>query len=171
MAGKTAVVGVYEYLNEVVAALNTLKGEKIAVDEVYSPMRCDEVRETLGLPELGSVRFFTLTGGIVGILTGLFLVWYTASQWHFIVGGKPPIPWVPSVIPAFEFLILIAVLFNLAGMLIKNRMPRLRLPAYYDPRFTQDRFGIVVKCTEEESEKVRRIFETSGAEEVRQVEG
>jgi hypothetical protein len=171
MAGKTALVGVYEYLDEVVATLQTLKGENIAVADVYSPTRSDEVRETLGLSELSGAKFFTLTGAVVGILTGLFLVWYTASQWHFIVGGKPPIPWVPSVIPAFEFLILIAVFFNLAGMLIKNRMPRLRIPAHFDPRFTQDRFGIVVQCAEEEREKVRRIFEKSGAEEVRQVEG
>jgi hypothetical protein len=169
MPGKTAVMGVYEHLSEVLAALNALRTEDIAVHEVFSPMRSDKVREALGLPVLAVVRFFTLTGAILGILTGLFLVWYTASQWHFIVGGKPTIPWMPSVIPAFELLILFAVFFNLAGLLIKNGMPRTRLSAHFDPRFSQDRFGIVVKCPEEQMEKVRLIFEQSGAEEVRQI--
>lgn len=170
MAEKMVVIGVYAYLNEVLEAIRALKRENIPVDTVYSPIPSHEIRETLGLPELGTVRFYTLTGAILGILTGLFLVWYTAVQWHFIVGGKPPVPWVPSVIPAFEFLILIAVFFNLAGLFHKNRMPRFRLPSHFDPRFTQDRFGILVECADEQRETVMNILRNSGAEEVRRVE-
>jgi len=170
MAKKLSVVGIFAYLDEVVAALKTLKGEKIPVDTVYSPMPRHEIREELGLSELGTGRFFTLAGGIVGILTGIFLVWYTSAQWRFIVGGKPQIPVIPTVIPAFEFFILISVLFTLAGLLIKNRMPKLRLSAHFDKRFSQDRFGIVVYCTDADREKISNILKESGAEEVRQVE-
>ncbi|MEM5786795.1 MAG: DUF3341 domain-containing protein [Syntrophobacteraceae bacterium] len=170
MAGKTAVVGVYEYLNELVMALHVLKSENIKVDTVYSPTPRHEIREALGTPELGAGRFFALTGAVLGICAGLFLVWYTSVQWRFIVGGKPPVPVAPAVIPAFEFLILFAVLFNLAGMLIKNRLPKFKVPAHFDGRFTQDRFGIVVRCPEEQRERVSSILRESGAEEVRQLE-
>jgi len=170
MAENTALVGVYEYLNELVAALHTLKRENISIDTVYSPMPRHEIREALGLSELTSVRFFTLTGAVLGIATGLFLAWYTTAQWHFIVGGKPPIPMAPAVIPAFEFLILLAVLFNVAGVLIKNKLPKIKLPAHFDARFTQDRFGVLVRCPEEQEEKVLSLLKDSGAEEVRRIE-
>ena len=170
MAKKLAVVGIFAYLNEVVSAVEGLREQKIPIEAVYSPMRVQEIREALGEPILGFGRFFTLTGAILGILTGIFLAWYTAAQWRFIVGGKPPIPIIPTVIPAFEFLILIAVFFTLGGLLFLNRMPKMRLPAHYDKRFSQDRFGILVYCTDADLESVSSILKSQGAEEVRQIE-
>jgi hypothetical protein len=170
MARKHAVLGIFEYLDDVVSALEGLRKERVAVSGVYSPMRNEEIREALGERILGPGRFFTLTGAILGLLTGTFLAWYTEAQWHFIVGGKPPIGIIPVVIPAFEFFILIAVLFTLGGLLFMNRMPRFRLPAHYDKRFSQDRFGILVYFTDVDLERVSNILKDSGAEEVRHIE-
>jgi hypothetical protein len=133
-------------------------------------MRIEEIREALGEPVLGRGRFFTLTGAILGLFAGIFLAWYTAAQWRFVVGGKPPIPVIPTVIPAFEFFILLAVLFTLGGLLFLNKMPSMRLPAHYDKRFSQDRFGILVYCTEADRGQVSNILSSLGAEEVRQIE-
>ena len=152
MAKKLAVVGIFAYLNELLSAVEGLRKEKIRISAVYSPMRIEEVREALGEPALGPGRFFTLTGAVLGFLTGVSLAVYTASQWRFIVGGKPPIPIIPSVIPGFEFFILIAVFFTLGGFLFLSRMPKMRLPIHYDKRFSQDRFGIVVYCTDADCE-------------------
>ena len=66
-----------------------LKEKGIPYHAVYSPMSIEEIREALGEPVLGRGRFFTLTGAILGLFTGIFLAWYTAAQWRFIVGGKP----------------------------------------------------------------------------------
>ena len=170
MAKKLDVVGIFAYLNEVVSAVEGLRKQEVPIEAVYSPMRTEEIREALGEPLLGLGRFFTLTGAILGILTGIFLAWYTAAQWRFVVGGKPPIPVIPTVVPAFEFLILIAVFFTLGGLLFLNRMPKMRLPAHYDKRFSQDRFGILVYCTDADLESVSSILKNLGAEEVRQVE-
>ena len=170
MAKKHAVVGIFEYLEDVVSAIEGLKEKNVPVTEVYSPLRSDEIREALGEPILGPGRFFTLTGAILGLIIGTLLAFYTEAQWHFIVGGKPPIGIVPMVIPAFEFFILIAVFFTLGGLLFLNRMPRLRLPAHYDRRFSQDRFGILVYCTEANRDQVPDIMKNRGAEEVRQIE-
>jgi molybdopterin-containing oxidoreductase family membrane subunit len=170
MAKKLAVVGIFAYLNEVVAAIEGLRKQKVPIEAVYSPMRTEEIREALGEPLLGPGRFYTLTGGILGVLIGISLAWYTAAQWRFIVGGKPPIPVIPAVIPGFEFLILIAVFFTLGGLLFLNRMPKMRLPPHYDKRFSQDRFGILVYCAEADIEPVSSILKNLGAEEVRQIE-
>ncbi|MGC9965134.1 MAG: DUF3341 domain-containing protein [Syntrophobacteraceae bacterium] len=170
MVKKLAVVGIFAYLNELLSAIEGLKSEKIRISAVYSPMRIEEIREALGEPPLGPGRFFTLTGAILGAMTGIFLAWYTSIQWHFIVGGKPPVPVIPTVIPAFEFFILIAVFFTLAGLLFLNRMPKRRLPVHYDKRFSQDRFGILIHCTVDSCEPVASLLEDLGAEEVRRIE-
>jgi hypothetical protein len=170
MDKKLAVIGIFAYLNELLPAIEGLKREKIPIGAVYSPMRIEEIREALGEPPLGPGRFFTLTGAILGTLTGIFLAWYTSIQWHFVVGGKPPVPVIPTVIPAFEFFILIAVFFTLAGLLFLNRMPQRRLPLHYDKRFSQDRFGILIHCTAESCEPVSSLLEDLGAEEVRKIE-
>jgi hypothetical protein len=170
MDKKLAVVGIFAYLNELLSAIESLKREKIPISEVYSPMRIEEIREALGQTPLGPGRFFTLTGAILGTLTGIFLAWYTAIQWHFIVGGKPPVPVIPTVIPAFEFFILIAVFFTFGGLLYLNRMPARRLPAHYDRRFSQDRFGILIYCAADKCETVSSLLKDLGAEEVRRIE-
>ncbi len=168
MAKKLSIVGVFEYLDDLLSALEALKQRAIKVDTVFSPFPCHEIREALGLSVLSRVKYFTLTGAILGVLTGVGLTWYTAAQWRFIVGGKPVIPIYPAVIPGFEFLILIAVFFNLGGLLFLSRLPRVRLTPEYDRRFSQDRFGILVRCTEAESAQVADILRQSGAEEVRE---
>jgi hypothetical protein len=170
MAKKLGIVGVFEYLDDLLGAIEALKAGGIKVDTVFSPVPRHEIREALGLSVLSRVKYFTLTGGIIGIFTGIFLVWYTSVQWNFIVGGKPVIPTYPAVIPAFEFLILIAVFFNLGGMLFMNRLPKLRLPPEYDARFSRDRFGILVWRTEADSAQVSDILRQSGAEEVHEHE-
>ncbi len=170
MARKQALLGIFSYQDDVVAAIEELRKQGIPVSEVYSPMRNEEIREALGEPILGPGRFFTLTGAILGLFVGTLLAWYTEAQWHFIVGGKPPIGIIPVVIPAFEFFILIAVFFTLGGLLFMNRMPRMRLPAHYDKRFSQDRFGILIYYADAALERISRILESSGAEEVRKIE-
>jgi len=170
VAKKLAVVGIFAYLNELLSALGALREKGIRISAVYSPMRIEEIHEALDEPILGPGRYFTLTGAILGLLTGVFLAVYTAAQWRFIVGGKPPIPVIPTVIPAFEFFILLAVFFTLGGLLFLNRMPRRRFPAHYDKRFSQDRFGILVYCTDADREQVSNILSDLGAEEVRQID-
>ena len=170
MAKKFAVLGIFSYLDELVSAIEGLRKRKVSIDAVYSPLRSEEIREALGEPILGPGRFFTLTGAVLGLLTGIALAWYTEAQWMFDVGGKPPIGIIPIVIPAFEFFILIAVLFTLGGFLFLNRMPTMRLPAHYDRRFSRDRFGILVYCTDANCESVSSILKNLGAEEVSRIE-
>jgi hypothetical protein len=170
MPSKLAVVGIFEFRDEVLSAIENLKRKEVPVHTVYSPMSDEEIRSAQGLSILGPGRFFTLAGGILGIMTGIFLAVYTAAQWRFIVGGKPQIPVFPTVIPAFEFFILISVFFTIAGLLIKSGIPKRRFSAHYDKRFTQDRFGILVYCTGAESAQVSTILKDSGAEEVRKIE-
>jgi hypothetical protein len=165
---KLALMGIFAYLDDLVQALEALKRANLDFT-VFTPIPRHEIREALSMKP-SPVRYFTLCGGLFGIISGLALAVFTVLQWKFIVSGKPVVPWVPFVIVAFEFCILLGVLITLTGLLINIRLPRLRLPHYYDPRFSVDRFGVLVPCTEITLEEVSMMLTEAGAEEIHEVE-
>ncbi len=167
--GDIKVVGVLGTLDELLGALRAAKEKKLRIETVYAPVPHHEIAEALGFRGLSSVRIYTLAGGILGGLTGIGLTLYTCAQWMFIVGGKPPLPAVPTVIVAFEFTILMAVLFTVAGLLINGRLPKFKLSGDYDHRFSEGHFGVVVLCAESDRENAERILAESGAGEIHEV--
>ena len=104
MSNKIRLLAVFAYLDDLLAAIRT--------DEAAGPARSSTSNRLSRNREIAAlmkerpspVRFFTLTGGILGILSGYGLAVYTAWQWSFVVSGKPPIPLVPYVISLFRVL-------------------------------------------------------------------
>jgi Ni/Fe-hydrogenase subunit HybB-like protein len=156
---------IFVYLDNLLHALRALKAKKFDIRAVHSPAPNREI-EALMKERPSLVRYFTLTGGILGILTGFGLSVYTAWQWKFVVSGKPPVPTVPYVIESFEFCILLAVFLNLAGLLLLTRLPKRSLPSYYDPRVTEDRFSVLVSCPAPERDQISTLLHEAGAEEI-----
>lgn len=162
-------MGVFAYVDDLLAALESLK--KGGLDfTVFTPTPLHQIKEAAGF-KWSPVGYFTLFGAIFGILCGLSLAVFTVLQWKFIVSGKPIVPWIPFVIIAFEFIILFGVIFTLTGLLITARLPGRRLPSYYNPRFSNDRFGILVRFPDAGKENIAKLLKESGAEEVYEVEG
>jgi len=168
--GAFSMAGIFSDFDDVIATVKILKGKKIHVETVLSPLPRPEVQEALSLKP-SPVRHYTFLGGVLGVVALLGLATYAHLQWNLVTSGKPILAWIPFIIIAFEGCILLAVLATFIGMIIKGRMPRSRLPNYYDPRFTQDRFGLLVFCKETEEEEVTKLLKDSGAEEVKRVEG
>jgi hypothetical protein len=165
---KPGVVGVFPFLDELLACIARVRKTPFRIEDVYSPTPRHEIQEALRTKP-SPIRYFTLIGGGVGALLGLALAAYAHVQWNLITGGKPVLAWVPFFVIAFESCILVSVLSTLVGLSIMTRLPRSRLPDTYDPRFSQDRFGIVISCDENEQETVSRLLKEAGAEEVRKV--
>jgi hypothetical protein len=164
---KGGIVGVFQTLDATLAAIRRLQEGGIRPTKVYSPTRVEEITNLLGMKP-SPVRYFTLVGGITGILFGFGLATFAAGRWGFIVWGKHPAVFLPYVIPAFEFCILFAVLATLIGMAIHIRIPRFSLPEEYDRRFSRDLFGIAVRTGEEGKAKISEILSGAGAVEVRE---
>jgi len=170
MAQGSQILGVFPYLDDVLRAIRAAREAKVRVHTVYSPTPCREIQEALGVRP-SPVRFFTLLGGILGLTGGLSLAVFTVLQWNFITGGKPIVAFIPFVVVGFEMTILLGFLFTLVGMLLNNRMPRFRLPEHYDPRFSEDRFGVLVTCPDGRVEEALSLLRESGAEDVHEVRG
>ncbi len=165
---KSGIIGVYQSLDTTLSALRSLKASGLRASKVYSPARTEEITNLMeGRPS--PVRYYTLAGGITGILFGYGLATYAALKWGFIVWGKPPVVFVPYVIVAFEFCILFSVFATLIGIAVHTRLPRFRLPVEYDPRFSRDHYGVVVYCGEEEKASIKEMLLHSGAAEVKEI--
>jgi molybdopterin-containing oxidoreductase family membrane subunit len=165
MSATQPVLSIFADLDDLLAAIGALRLKGVEIGDVHSPTFQEEIQTALAIPR-SPVRFFTLTGGILGILSGFGLAIYTAMQWHFIVSGKPPVPRVPYVIEAFEFCILFSVLCNLGGMLFLARLPKHKLPAHYDPRCTEDRYTMLIHCPPADRAEIGQLLREMGAEEV-----
>jgi hypothetical protein len=162
------LLAVFSCPDELVAALQGLKRTPYTVKRVFSPLHLPEVQELLyGRP--APMRLITLLGGLVGALSVLGMAIYAHLSFSLITSGKPVLPVVPWVVVGFEGTILGAVLAATLGWILAGRLPKFSVGAEYDPRFSQDRFGLLCTCIEEDAEPMRRLLEKAGAEDVRHV--
>jgi len=157
------VLGVFPDEDKTVSAIEALKGSVWKLDRVYSPFPSHKILGALKLKK-SRVGLFTLAGGILGFIAGLSLAIYTAVQWHLIVSGKPIIAWYPFFIVAFEFTILFSVLGNIVGLLTQTRLPEFDSLKQYDPRCSEDHFGILASCDEKDQEGLMDFFRKEGGE-------
>ncbi len=168
MSGPSGVVGVFGRLDAAVAAIEALKARGFANYRVYSPVPRPELAEVLAQKE-SPVRLFTLFGALTGTAFGFFYAIATSLDWPLITGGKPIVSWPPFIVIGFETTILIGSLVTVAGMFLMAGLPKLGRAPGYDPRFSNDKFGIVAFGGPAQLVEAREIFGKTGAEEVKDV--
>jgi hypothetical protein len=159
------VLGIFNHRDRLSGTIRRLKEAGFTDLMVLSPVPCHEIEQALTRNE-SPVRVFTLIGGIVGGITGLALTIGATRQWALVTGGKPLMSLPPYLVITFELTILFGALATLLGMFWSMRRPRFTLETYYDPRFSEDRFGIRVLCPTDQLDTVRGILQESGVEEV-----
>jgi len=170
MAPDPALLGIFPYLDDLLGALRKAKEEGFKILTVFSPIHFSEIQEILG-HKPSPVRYLCLAGGILGGLSLVSLAVYAHLSFRLVTGGKPVLPWIPFVVVFFEGTVLLAVIFAVAAWILKGRLPRVRSNPAYDPRFSEDRFGILVGYQGEEREAIRELLAEAGAEEIRDVVG
>ena len=161
------VLGVFAHLDATVEAIHRLKSAGHRNLTVYSPIPRHELEEALAQP-MSPVRMFTLVGGIAGCATGAWLTLWMSYDWPIVVGGKPVGSVAPYVIIMFELTVLFGALSTLLGLLFNSAFAARRLGTIaWDPRFTNDKFGIFIPCGADKAAAVEALLRSCGAEEVR----
>jgi len=169
MAIVRGLVGVFTYLDDVLGVIEKLQQEKVVIQNVYSPTKRPEILEAMKTKP-SRIRLVTLVAAILGGCSGLALASYAHLRWRLITSGKPILPWIPWVVIFFEVLILISVLTTVAALLIAGRIPRINYATGgYDPRFTEDRYGVEVCADPGTLDRARAIMNESGAEEINEI--
>ncbi len=119
--------------------------------EAFTPFPVEGMDRAMGLPD-SRLPWWTLAGGVLGCLGGLWLQWWTnAVDYPLIISGKPFFS-LPANIPvAFELTVLCAALATVAGLLIGNGLPRYHRPWFRHERFrraTADRFFLFLDAAD-----------------------
>lgn len=165
---QTGVLAVFADAGRLLHALRTVKADTTFPIEVYSPVRLSQAEGLLKI-QTSPVRFWTLAGALAGVTAGFALAIGTALVNRLIVGGKHPVSIIPYCIVGFEGLILLGTLGNLIGLAIHARLGKRSLPAGYDPRFSQDRFGLFVACSPDQAPAARTVLASTNPEELHAV--
>ena len=161
------VLGVFSHLDATLDAIKKLRAAGNTDFTVYSPIPRHEIEDALG-QAVSPVRMFTLIGGIAGCGIGAWLSLWMSGDWPIVVGGKPVLSVPPYVVIMFEMTILFGALSTILGILLNSMFAARRLGTIqYDPRFTNDKFGVFVPAGSDKAASVETLLKGSGAEEVR----
>lgn len=164
MNGNKIVVGVFKYLDDTLKAIEFAKGEGKDF-KVYSPVPVHEITEA-ATPKRSPVCLVTGTGALTGLTFGFGLCILCNLDWPIRVSAKDIVS-IPAFIPVgYECTILFGAIFTLLALLHFCRIPDIFRAPGYDPRFSQDKFGIVVGCEGNEIDAVSQKLKSCGAEEV-----
>jgi len=169
MKGNKAVVGVFTYMDDAIKAINAAKASKLDF-RVYSPVPNHELDEAAD-PARSPVRFVTGTGAVLGLVAGFALAIWTSLEWPMRVSAKDIVSVPGFVVIGYECTILFGAIFTLLAMFHLCRLPDILRKVGYDPRFSQDKFGVVVGCDSKEVDSVKAKFTSIGADEVQVRDG
>jgi hypothetical protein len=112
------------------------------------------------------VRWFVLLGGIFGFLSAIAITVGTSLEWNLNTGGRPVVSIPPYIVIMFELMILIGGVSGVVGFFILSRLPAFEPAEGYRSRFGADKFGLVVRCAENEAQQLETRLLEAGAEDV-----
>lgn len=162
---KSGVLAVFEHVDTTIDAIHALKKDKRKMT-VITPVPNHDIADAIDTSQ-SPVRICTLIGGILGGTLGFALCAWTSLDWPLITNGKEILSIPPFMVIMFECTVLIGGLTNLLAMLVFSGLPDLSTSEGYDPRFSEDRFGIWVPCGKADAEAIAGTLRAHGAEEVR----
>lgn len=164
------VWGSFEYIDETAAVIETLREEGKDYS-VMSPCPRHELHQAMGEPQ-SPIPFITLVMGGLGMFFGYALPSWTSLDWVLPVSSKPIVSIPAYTIFGFELMVLLGGVFTAIGIfglgffdLLRKRLPSSRKFKDYG-RFSNDRFGVVVRCEEGDAAKVEKLMRDHNVEEV-----
>ncbi len=146
-------------------AIEALRDASIDDFSTFSPIPSHRIEHAFGRSR-SPVRWIALAGGISGVLAGLAITIGTTYEWRLNAGGRPLLSWPPFIVISFEMMILLGGIFSFFGVLFLAGLPALETGRGYQARFSEDRFGLVVRCDDGQSARVESMLKEAGAVEV-----
>jgi hypothetical protein len=165
----------FDDVNDLVDAVKATRAAGYRQFDAFTPFPVEAVTEAMH--EHGNrLPLVVLIGGIVGMVSGYALAWWTSAiDYPLNVGGRPLNSW-PAWIPiTFETTVLFAAIATFLGMLALNGLPMPYHPVFNVPRFalsTRNRFFLCIEATDPrfDRDQTRRFLERLVPRQVSEVE-
>lgn len=159
-----AVVGIFTYMDDALEAAKRFKSAKIDY-RLYSPVPRHEIEEVT-YPEKSPVRTVALVCAITGCIAGFALAILCSLDWPMRTSAKNIVSIPAFFVPGYEWTILFGGLGTMSAILFFCKLPSVIRAAGYDPRFSHDKFGVVVACAGNQVDGIKNEMIDSGADEV-----
>ena len=167
---KTGVLLIYTYLDHFMKAIESTRATPVIADQAiyYSPTSYHEVEHACGYG-FSPVRWFTLVGGLTGVVSGVAICLFFDFDWPMVVGGKTPGLFSAPVwvIICFELAILLGGIATIIGMLVFCRIPNPKAQLPHD-ELTDDKFGVFLPSLDADNEVVKKLM-TIGKVEIKKI--
>lgn len=154
-----------------VDAANRVREAGFTKTDAFSPFPLHEIDAALGIRR-SILPFLVFGGGILGLLSGIGLQYYThVIDYPIIVGGRPHFSLPAFIPPAYELTILLAAFTAVFGMLFLNGLPQPYHPVFNVPRFalaSRDKFFLLIEARDPKFkyEDTRDFMQNLNAQEV-----
>ena len=159
---KLSVLGLFQYEDDFLTAAGKFKEAGFDDITLMSPIPVHGVEEVLGKKK-NRIRYFSYFGAVIGAICGFALAVSTALTFVLPTSGRPIITFPPYLVITYELTILFGVVGNVLGFLLFARLPRGRLPVYYDPRCSGEYFGVAAVCSGNDEEALTSFLTSRGA--------
>ena len=161
-------IGEFGTADALLEATKRARADGFRCIDTFSPFPVDGMDEVLALKRDHRIGWITLAGGIFGIGAMIATQLFVNVDYPIEVGNRPLFAWPAFFVVDFEIMILCAVTFALAGMLIINRLPKLYHPLFGTPRFglaSEDRFFLYIDASDPkfDDERTRSYLGSLGA--------
>ncbi|HLJ69776.1 MAG TPA: DUF3341 domain-containing protein [Roseiarcus sp.] len=169
------LVGVFASPQPMVEAARQLHALGIEAVEAYTPYPVEALGEQAHAGRPTALPWIMAAGALVGACCGYFIqYWDEWLNYPLNVGGRPYNSWPAFTVGAFEVTLLFAVTAGFFGLWFACRLPRLYDPKVEDEVFDRastDRFVLRVEtgASNVPRDRIRRVFEQHGAEQIVEV--
>lgn len=168
--GNKAVVGVFGYLDDAISAVHVAKNSNLDF-RVYSPFPNHHLEDATSDGTRSPVRFITGAGAITGCIAGFALAILCSMDYPLRTSAKEIVSIPAFIVIGYECTILFGAIFTLLALFHFTKIPDIFRKPGYDPRFSNDKFGVVIGCDSRQVDEVKAALIEVGAEEVEVTDG
>jgi len=164
------IAGIFLDENTVVAAAQKVRESGFSKFDAISPYPIHAMEAACGIKR-SPIPYVTFVAGVVGLLAGLALTYYTSVvDWAVNIGGKPMFS-LPAFIPIiFELTVLFAALSSVGAFFYLCGMPKGEVPTI-DKDLTCHKFAIFIPENETgyNAERIETMLKDLGAVEIKKM--
>ncbi len=166
MTDSTVLMGTFQDVERAADTLDKLREAGLADDDITVLSSVPYSHEMLGRPhKTVKLPYISLACAITGLLVGIFFAGVTPNLYVIPVGGQPTVPGPPTAVLLYAFTMVFLIIGTFVGMLWLNGFPSFE-PQYYDPKLSDGRIALILRCTSAQKEAAQAVLEAQRAENI-----